>query len=231
MCYRPAVTAFVLVWMLWCRSAPRMRAGNWPLFVRPAVRNAPTAGRGAAGVAQGTPRSQFAGRDAGPRRRHVGRDHARVQRGSGVPGARVGDDLRRAAAINLRLLRPRPREGAWSAWRLAGRRKAGSTRRIVARPAHRRPQKAELWGMDQWRLFARLVKERNPKSIAVNISADHNFADGLTVGEWEQMKEALGPELEKSRRAQPAARHRLSGAPRAEHGAGLPPACRPSCTR
>jgi Xaa-Pro aminopeptidase len=58
-------------------------------------------------------------------------------------------------------------------------------------------QKAELWGMDQWRLFARLVKERNPKTIAVNISADHNFADGLTVGEWEQMKEALGPELEK----------------------------------
>jgi Metallopeptidase family M24 len=58
-------------------------------------------------------------------------------------------------------------------------------------------QKAELWGMDQWRLFARLVKERNPKTIAVNISADHNFSDGLTVGEWEQMKEALGPELEK----------------------------------
>ena len=58
-------------------------------------------------------------------------------------------------------------------------------------------QKAELWGMDQWRLFARLVRERNPKAIAVNISADHNFADGLTVGEWEQMKAALGPELEK----------------------------------
>lgn len=58
-------------------------------------------------------------------------------------------------------------------------------------------QKAELWGMDQWRLFARLVKERNPKSIAVNVSADHNFADGLTVGEWEQMKEALGPDLER----------------------------------
>ena len=57
-------------------------------------------------------------------------------------------------------------------------------------------QKAELWGMDQWRLFAKLVRDRNPKSIALNISADHNFADGLTVGEWEQMKAALGPELE-----------------------------------
>ena len=50
--------------------------------------------------------------------------------------------------------------------------------------------------MDQWRLFAKLVRERNPKAIAVNISADHNFADGLTVGEWEQMKAALGPDLE-----------------------------------
>lgn len=58
-------------------------------------------------------------------------------------------------------------------------------------------QRAELWGMDQWRLFARLVKERNPKVIAVNASADHNFADGLTLGEWEQMKEAIGPDLEK----------------------------------
>ena len=57
-------------------------------------------------------------------------------------------------------------------------------------------QKAELWGMDQWRLFARVVRERDPKAIAVNVSPDHNFADGLTVGEWEQMKEALGPDLE-----------------------------------
>ena len=57
-------------------------------------------------------------------------------------------------------------------------------------------QRAELWGMDQWRLFAKLVRERNPKRIAVNISRDHNFADGLSAGEWEQMREALGPELE-----------------------------------
>jgi hypothetical protein len=57
-------------------------------------------------------------------------------------------------------------------------------------------EKAELWGMDQWRLFATLVRERNPKAIAVNISPDHNFADGLSAGEWEQMKAALGPDLE-----------------------------------
>ena len=54
---------------------------------------------------------------------------------------------------------------------------------------------AELWGKDQWDLFARMVRERDPANIAVNISHDHNFADGLAAGEWEQMEEALGPEL------------------------------------
>ncbi len=54
---------------------------------------------------------------------------------------------------------------------------------------------AELWGSDQWDLFADMVRERDPERIAVNISHDHNFADGLSAGEWEQMQEALGPEL------------------------------------
>ena len=54
---------------------------------------------------------------------------------------------------------------------------------------------AELWGSDQWDLFARMVRERNPGRIAVNISRDHNFADGLSAGEWEQMEQALGPEF------------------------------------
>lgn len=54
---------------------------------------------------------------------------------------------------------------------------------------------AELWGKDQWDLFARMVRERDPRRIAVNISHDHNFADGLSAGEWEQMEAALGPEL------------------------------------
>jgi len=55
-------------------------------------------------------------------------------------------------------------------------------------------QQAELWGAGQWRLFAQLVRERDPQVIAVNIDREHNFADGLTAGEWEQMAEALGPE-------------------------------------
>ena len=54
---------------------------------------------------------------------------------------------------------------------------------------------AELWGKDQWNVFADMVRERDPERIAVNISHDHNFADGLSAGEWEQMEEALDPEL------------------------------------
>ncbi len=57
-----------------------------------------------------------------------------------------------------------------------------------------RGDQAELWGAGQWRLFAQLVRERDPQAIAVNIDHEHNFADGLTAGEWEQMEEALGPE-------------------------------------
>lgn len=56
-------------------------------------------------------------------------------------------------------------------------------------------REAELWGSDQWDLFAGMVRERNPERIAVNISQEHNFADGLSAGEWEQMQQALGPEL------------------------------------
>ncbi len=57
-----------------------------------------------------------------------------------------------------------------------------------------RGDQAELWGAGQWRLFAQLVRDRDPQAIAVNIDHEHNFADGLTAGEWEQMEEALGPE-------------------------------------
>lgn len=53
----------------------------------------------------------------------------------------------------------------------------------------------ELWGPAQWQLFARVVRERNPQRIAVDISRDFNFADGLSAGEWEQLQAALGPDL------------------------------------
>ncbi len=53
----------------------------------------------------------------------------------------------------------------------------------------------EFWGPDQWGVVADMIRERDPRNIAVNISRTHNFADGLTAGEWEQMREALGPNL------------------------------------
>jgi hypothetical protein len=53
----------------------------------------------------------------------------------------------------------------------------------------------EFWGKDQWSFVADAIRDRNPRSIAVNISHDHNFADGLSAGEWEQLREALGPDL------------------------------------
>jgi Xaa-Pro aminopeptidase len=56
-------------------------------------------------------------------------------------------------------------------------------------------QRAELWGAAQWQLLADLVRERDPAVIAVNISHEHNFANGLAAGEWEQMDAALGPDL------------------------------------
>ena len=56
-------------------------------------------------------------------------------------------------------------------------------------------ENAELWGREQWKLLRKVIEERNPNSIAVNISPTHAFSDGLSAGEWEQLQEALGPEL------------------------------------
>ncbi len=52
----------------------------------------------------------------------------------------------------------------------------------------RRP---ELVGQGQWDLLARLVSERDPTTIAVDISHTHAFSDGLSAGEWEQLSRAL----------------------------------------
>jgi Xaa-Pro aminopeptidase len=48
-------------------------------------------------------------------------------------------------------------------------------------------------GQGQWDLLARVVRERDPKTIAVNISHTHAFSDGLSAGEWEQLSRALPP--------------------------------------
>jgi hypothetical protein len=52
---------------------------------------------------------------------------------------------------------------------------------------------AEPYGADQWRLLPPLVEACDPATIAVNISHTHAFSDGLTAGEWEQLREALPP--------------------------------------
>ena len=54
-------------------------------------------------------------------------------------------------------------------------------------------RQAEPWGAEQWDLLTPIVEARDPATIAVNISRVHNFSDGLTAGEWEQLQEALGP--------------------------------------
>jgi len=52
---------------------------------------------------------------------------------------------------------------------------------------------AELWGDNQWRTLTKLVEERDPRTISVDISYTHAFSDGLSAGEWEQLQKALGP--------------------------------------
>jgi Xaa-Pro aminopeptidase len=51
----------------------------------------------------------------------------------------------------------------------------------------------ELWGQGQWALLRKLIDERSPATIAVNISRTHAFGDGLSAGEREALEDALGP--------------------------------------
>jgi Xaa-Pro aminopeptidase len=48
---------------------------------------------------------------------------------------------------------------------------------------------------DQWARLAEIVRERNPKRIAINSSRLTAYADGMTLSAWEQMGEAFGPDL------------------------------------
>jgi Xaa-Pro aminopeptidase len=55
----------------------------------------------------------------------------------------------------------------------------------------------EIYGEGQWALLKKLVAERNPQNIAVNISGTHAFSDGLSAGEREKLEASLGPEYTK----------------------------------
>jgi Xaa-Pro aminopeptidase len=52
----------------------------------------------------------------------------------------------------------------------------------------------ELYLDQQWATLRKVIDERKPKNIAINISHTHAFSDGLTAGEREQLEEAIGPE-------------------------------------
>ena len=54
---------------------------------------------------------------------------------------------------------------------------------------------AELIGDEQWQLLRQLVAERAPRRIAVDVSRTHAFSDGLSAGEYDAMRDALGAEL------------------------------------
>jgi Xaa-Pro aminopeptidase len=51
---------------------------------------------------------------------------------------------------------------------------------------------AEPFGPEQWGLLPPIVRERDPRTIAVNVSHTFSFSDGLSAGEWEQLRQALG---------------------------------------
>jgi Xaa-Pro aminopeptidase len=52
----------------------------------------------------------------------------------------------------------------------------------------------EIYGEGQWLLLRKLIEERKPATIAVNISHTHAFADGLSAGEREKLETTLTPE-------------------------------------
>jgi Xaa-Pro aminopeptidase len=52
----------------------------------------------------------------------------------------------------------------------------------------------EIYGEGQWALLKKLIAERNPSNIAINISQTHAFSDGLSAGEREKLEATLGEE-------------------------------------
>jgi hypothetical protein len=66
--------------------------------------------------------------------------------------------------------------------------------KAAAGPAGAQSQRqAELWGDEQWQVLKNVIEERNPKTINVDVSRTFAFSDGLSAGELEGMRAALGP--------------------------------------
>ena len=67
-----------------------------------------------------------------------------------------------------------------------------STRPADGPAGAQRQAQAELWGDEQWLVLKRLIEERNPARIHINVSRTFAFSDGLSAGELEGMRAALG---------------------------------------
>ena len=193
-------------------APPPKPAVPMPPPLPPAARAGPHPAR----LAQDAPRPGPARAHAQARRRDVARGLPRVQRGPGVllAGRAVRDG--RAPAHHPGL--PRPRGAGVERLALGGGGSAGLYQ------VYRDPEVEgrELWGQGQWALLRKLVDERKPRNIAVNVSHTHAFSDGLSLGEWEQLAGALGPWTSRVVRAEGLAHDYISRA-RAGHAAHLPP--------
>lgn len=60
----------------------------------------------------------------------------------------------------------------------------------------------EIMGDSQWQTLRKVVEQRKPSTIAINVSHTHAFSDGLSAGEREQLESALGPWTSKLVRAE-----------------------------
>lgn len=60
----------------------------------------------------------------------------------------------------------------------------------------------EIMGDSQWRTLRKVIEQRQPSTIAIDISHTHAFSDGLSAGEREQLESALGPWTSKLVRAE-----------------------------
>ena len=70
-----------------------------------------------------------------------------------------------------------------------------STQAAAGPAGARGQQQAELWGDEQWVALRKVIVERNPRTITVNVSRNWAFADGLSAGEYLAMREAMGPQI------------------------------------
>ncbi len=73
----------------------------------------------------------------------------------------------------------------------------GSLERLTVARYGMEPYYTGAWNPDtedQWACVGRLVQERDPKTIGINVSETFAFGDGLTHSEYEQLMQAIGPE-------------------------------------